>query len=145
MPVGKPSGNVPGLTASTSITTHRSGAAHSCQVSMAFLPCNQQSENLGSSALSNLEALSTLAPERVFSCFRASHYKCVNLGDSKTLQIDRFINSRSRRTSIAWSPIVAQPKNSPGIAAGQGLHVFCGWGGLRRGRLPHGADPSSDG
>lgn len=51
MPVGKPSGNIPGLTTSTSITTHSSGAARSCQVSMAFLPCDQQSENLGSSAL----------------------------------------------------------------------------------------------
>jgi len=51
MSVGKPSGNVQGLTTPTSISTHSSRAAHSCQVSMAFLPCNQQNENLGSSAL----------------------------------------------------------------------------------------------
>jgi len=51
MPAGKPSGVVPGLTTSTSIATHSSGAVLSCQFPMAFLPCNQQAENLGSSVL----------------------------------------------------------------------------------------------
>lgn len=95
---------------------------------------------------SNLEALSTLAPERVFSRFEASCYKYVNSGAFKTLQIPRFINSKDCRTSIAWCLVLL----SPGNVVGQGLCIFGAlWlGKLEKGNrrtLPYSADLSCGG